>query len=106
LTLYVVAISFHIIQQWDGEWLVKDPNGKYFVLLNKVDKGYHAAGTTLKIRMMGKFSGSTPPTATAEFTDLTGDTQTVPPIHIPSGMHIFLLYDIRFGTLFLNMSCN
>ncbi|XP_060582482.1 endoglucanase A-like [Ruditapes philippinarum] len=73
------------IQQWDGEWLVKDPKGKYFVLLNKVDKGYHAAGTTLKIRMMGKFSGSTPPTATAEFTDLTGDTQTVPPVHIPSG---------------------
>ncbi|XP_045162475.2 endoglucanase E-4-like [Mercenaria mercenaria] len=80
------SVPVSSIQQWDGEWVVKGDNGgKYYVLLNKVDKGYHAAGSTLKIRMMGKFTGSTAPTATAEFIDLTGDTQTVPPIHIPTG---------------------
>lgn len=75
-----------LLQQWDGEWLVKGENGgQDYVLLNKVDKGYHPAGSTFKIRMMGKFSGSTPPTATAEYIDLTGDSQTVPPVHVPAG---------------------
>ena len=74
-----------MFQQWDGEWIVTagGPNGLDYVLLNKVDKGYHAKGTTLTVRMMGKFSGALAPSATAVFVDLTGDTQTVPPIVHP-----------------------
>ncbi|KAH3828330.1 hypothetical protein DPMN_130285 [Dreissena polymorpha] len=75
------------IQQWDGTWLqTGGTSGQDYVLLNLVDKGYHKAGTTMTIRMMGKFTGGTAPTATAEYIDLTGDSQTVPPLAIMTGV--------------------
>ena len=61
-------------------------SGQDFILLNKVDKGFHAAGTTLEVRMMGKFSGSAAPTASGTFIDLTGDNQTAPIVTEPPGI--------------------
>merc|ERR1712137_487634 len=77
------------IQQWDGEWQLKagGPDGLDYILLNKVDKGFQAAGTTLKLRMMGKFSGGSPPSATATFIDLTHDNQTAPAVVHPHYAH-------------------
>ena len=72
-------------QQWDGEFTQEGgDSGREFNLINKVDKGYHEAGTTLKVRMMGHYTGSVDPTATAEWCDLTYDDQTVPPVKVPA----------------------
>ncbi|KAL3861575.1 hypothetical protein ACJMK2_007601 [Sinanodonta woodiana] len=80
------SVSVSNIQQWDGDWYYQSPDGRYYVLLNKDTKGLHAAGTTLTVRMMGVFSGNTAPSATGTLVDLSGDSQTVPPVHVPNSM--------------------
>ena len=74
-------------QQWDGEWIQQGGStGQDFILINKVDKGYHQAGTNLEVRMLGKYSGGgSGPSATGTFIDLTGDNQTVPTVTEPPG---------------------
>ena len=74
-------------QQWDGEWIQQDGStGQDFILINKVDKGLHMAGTTLEVRMLGKYSGgASGPSANGTFIDLTEGNQTVPDVTDPPG---------------------
>ena len=82
--LMQLLISRTLFQQWDGEFTeIGGSTGQDYTLINKVDKGYHEGGTSLTVRMMGKYSGTGDPSATAEWCDLTYDDQTVPPVKVP-----------------------
>ena len=83
--------DFHV-QQWDGEWIQQGgSSGQDYILINKVDKGLHQAGTSLEVRMLGKYGGGgSGPSATGTFIDLTHDNQTVPSVTEPPGDICFI----------------
>ncbi|XP_064604141.1 endoglucanase 4-like [Liolophura sinensis] len=87
------SVPVHSLQQWDGDYIQKDPNGQNFILVNKKSKGIHPAGQALEIRMMGQYSGSTVPTATGIFVDVTHDSQTLPPLPHHTGQSTKYNYD-------------